>query len=604
MTGRETVSARWGRAAAVGLALAGLLCGCKEKSKKTDGDADADVPGDDVTVADPDADAVIDVTEDADMIPDTDVITDMDVADDAGPVENVCTGAWGTTYHVRPDGGDASQCTGLADAAYPGSGTAQACAFSHPFIALPPGGTPLIAGGDRLIIAAGSYRMGLDAPGATECSEDYPWDCTMPSIPSGPDADHPTCIVGSGWDSGCGEPPELHGAERASQVVSLSGSSHVRVECLELTDHEGCVEFHSGSIQCNRDTFPYGDWAGVGVVATDSSDVTLRSLNVHGFADRGFLAGRLTDWTLEDVRIAGNGWAGFDGDVEGEDSNAGTVTFRRVSIVWNGCGETYPGGEPTGCWGQTAGGYGDGLGTGATGGDWVFEDCTISHNTSDGLDLLYHDGGGTIRLDRVHAEGNAGNQIKTMGEAHITNCVVVGNCGYFDGQPFTHNVDACRAAGNALSISIGSAANVSMVNSTVYSEGDCLLLIGDCSGTPTFVSRNNVFLGGTDYLAPSESTCFTYSECSTLTFDHDYGVIYGTKDDDGCPWSTNDICADPQLTGPLSGDNFGMELTSSSPAVDSGLEVGALGLIPSVDFLGRARPAGSGVDRGAYELQP
>ncbi|WP_460815060.1 hypothetical protein, partial [Luteimonas pelagia] len=36
--------------------------------------------------------------------------------------------AWGsaqaaTTFHVRADGGSASQCTGRADAPYPGSGT-------------------------------------------------------------------------------------------------------------------------------------------------------------------------------------------------------------------------------------------------------------------------------------------------------------------------------------------------------------------------------------------------------------------------------------------------------------------------------------------------
>ncbi|MEG3192311.1 hypothetical protein SNE32_08355, partial [Lysobacter sp. D1-1-M9] len=51
-----------------------------------------------------------------------------------------------TTYHVRADGGDASQCTGRADAPYSGSGSNQACAWKHPFVALPPGGTPRIAG--------------------------------------------------------------------------------------------------------------------------------------------------------------------------------------------------------------------------------------------------------------------------------------------------------------------------------------------------------------------------------------------------------------------------------------------------------------------------
>jgi hypothetical protein len=426
----------------------------------------------------------------------------------------------------------------------------------------------------------------------------------MPAIPSGPDPDRPTCIVGAGWNDGCPDPPVLSGVERTSRVLDLTGSSHVRVECLEITDHAGCVEFHSGGIACERDSYPYGDWAVTGVTATDSGDVTIKNVNIHGLAHAGIHAGRLTDWTLEDVRIVGNGWVGFDGDVEGDDANPGTTTFRRVTIAWNGCGETYPGGQPAGCWGQSAGGYGDGLGTGSTGGDWVFADCDISHNTSDGLDLLYHSLGGVITVDRVRAEGNAGNQIKTSGEAHITNSVVVGNCGYFAGKPFTHGVDDCRALGNAISIEFGSASEVTLVNSSIYSQGDCLLLIGACDGASRFVSRNNVFLGDTDFLQPGENTCFYYSECASLDFDHDYGVIDGTKQDDQCPWGANDLCADPRLTGPMSGDAFGMQPEPDSPAKDNGLPVGSLGLVPDVDFLQNPRPAGPGVDRGAYELQP
>ncbi|WP_460815069.1 hypothetical protein, partial [Luteimonas pelagia] len=58
--------------------------------------------------------------------------------------------AWGsaqaaTTFHVRADGGSASQCTGRADAPYPGSGTGQACAWRSPETAL-----ANIAGGDTV----------------------------------------------------------------------------------------------------------------------------------------------------------------------------------------------------------------------------------------------------------------------------------------------------------------------------------------------------------------------------------------------------------------------------------------------------------------------
>lgn len=535
---------------------------------------------------------------------------------DAGPQPPtpVCDGSWGTTYYVRPDGGDANQCTGLADAAYPGSGTQQPCAFNHPFVALPPGGTAILQGGDRLIIKSGSYEMGYNATTDVfgDCDSSYAWDCRLPNLPSGADAAHPTCIVGEGFDQGCpiGTRPELYAVQRSAAVLDLTGASHVRVECLELTDHSQCVSFHSGAIECpNRDTYPHGDYGAVGVQAADSADVTLRHLDAHGFPDVGVRAVRLTDWTLEHVRISGNGWAGWDGDDgSGNSSNSGTLRFSDVEISWNGCGETYPSGQPVGCWAQSAGGYGDGLGTDTTGGDWIFEDCRFLHNTSDGLDLLYLDETGTVTIRRLRSEGNAGNQVKVAGDAEIVNSVLVGNCGYFDGQPFTFNVDNCRALGNTLELDYHPGAQVTLVNSTLYGEGDILVSVGgDCAGGESLVARNNVFIGDVELLDPTDTTVLFYQEgCGGLVFDADYSIVHGARGNAqaDCPVGTNDLCQDPMVVGPLSGDAYGLALDVGSPALDNGLGVGAQGLIPADDFLGVTRPQGAGVDRGAYERVP
>ena len=325
------------------------------------------------------------------------------------------------TYYVHPDGGSPDQCTGLVNAPYPGSGTDQPCAWNHPFQALPPDGTPRIAGGDTLIIGAGSYMMGYGASGAGNCESDYPWGCHIPPIPSGPDPAHPTRILGVGWDSGCSDPPELWGAERADMILNLTDASNVEVACLEITDHSSCVEFHSGGLACERDSYPYGDWAAIGLYAEDSANVYLHDLNIHGLAAGGVHAGRLTDWTVEDVRIDGNGWVGWDGDLwEGGDSNSGTMTFRRWTVEWNGCGETYPGEEPTGCWAQTAGGYGDGVGTGATGGDWIIEDSAVLHNTPDGLDLLHvREAGSSIPIRRPIPRGHAHPLCRHPSRGHV-----------------------------------------------------------------------------------------------------------------------------------------------------------------------------------------
>jgi hypothetical protein len=511
-------------------------------------------------------------------------------------------------WYIRPDGGSPEQCTGQADAPYPGSGTGQACAWDHPFRALPPEGTPRIAGGDTLIITAGSYRIGYGAPGADACESDYPWECHMPSLPSGPDAAHPTRVLGAGWDAGCPAPPELWGVERADHILNLAGSSHVEIACLEITDHSGCVEFHADpALACKRDAYPYGEWAADGLYAEDAADVTLRHLDIHGLADAGVRAGRLTDWTVEDVRLAGNGWIGWEGDIDGDDSNAGTLTFRRWIVEWNGCAEIYPGGEPTGCWDENVGGYGDGVGTGATGGDWIIEESSFLHNTSDGLDLLYHSEGGRIVLDRVRAEGNVGNQVKVAGTATITNSVLVGNCAFFDDQPFTYHVESCRAMGNTLEVAYTGGEQATLVNSTLYGQGDGLVGAGprepgQCNGAETLTAWNNIFLGDTDYFDPGDVTFLFYQEgCGGLKLDSDHNIAHSVKDIQ-CGASgeyvnsgAHDLCQDPLLTGPLSGAAYGVKLSAASPAINAGTSDGA----PSVDFEGYPRDAQP--DMGAYE---
>lgn len=525
--------------------------------------------------------------------------------------------SFGVAHYVRPDGGSAEQCTGLADAPYPGSGEGQPCAWDHPFRALPPGAAPRIAGGDTLVVASAEYQMGYGAPGSENCDEGGSFGCHMPPIPGGPDSDHPTRILGAGWDSGCGSPPQLWGSGRPWFIVNLTDASNVEMACFEITDHSSCVESHSGDLACERDTPPYGDWAAYGLNAEDSANVHLRDLDIHGLAAGGVHAGRLTDWTVENVRIAGNGSVGWDGDLwdDNGDSNSGTLIFRRWLVEWNGCGETYPEGEPVGCWGQEAGGYGDGVGTGETGGDWIIEDSAFLHNTSDGLDLLYHTAGGSITLNRVRAEGNAGNQIKVAGQTTITNNVLVGNCAFFENQPFTYWVDHCRAMGATLLISLTGGEQISIVNSSLYGQGDGLVGGGpregfQCGGAETITARNTIFLGDADYFDSTDISFLFYQEdCPNLKLDSDYNIVYNAKNiecgatGDYTASGPHDTCGDPLLAGPLSGMEYGMMPGPGSPAVDAGDNSAC----PAVDIGNAPRPAdGNGdgsaaCDIGAYE---
>ncbi len=506
-----------------------------------------------------------------------------------------------TTYYVRLDGGPAGACTGLVDAPYQ-EGAGEACAWQHPFDALPPYGDPRIGAGDTLLIAVGSYMMGLGAPGSDGCDADYPWDCFMGALPSGADADHPTRILGEGWDGDCANPPELWGTERSLTVLNLQGSSHVEIGCLEITDHAACAEDHTGGLACKRNSYPYGPWADSGLTAADAVDVYLHDLNIHGMAAAGVRAGRLQDWLVERVSLVTNGWVGWEGDIDGDDANSGTLTFRHWTVAWNGCVETYPDLEPSGCWAQTAGGYGDGVGTGDTGGTWLIEDSAFLYNTSDGLDLLYvrHEPT-SITLRRLRAEGNAGNQIKTNGPAHIENSVVVGNCGYFEGQPFTYNVDACRAAGNALSFYLREGNEVVLTNNTIASQGDCLVVAdcdvehSHCGGSERIVMRNNLFMGYPDITSTDEQSCLMWAEnFDHQPFDSDYSLITHTKSMPPCPGS-HDLCeVDPRVLN-AGIDAFDGRLAADSPAIGSADPLEA----PVDDYTGMLRD--STPDIGAYE---
>ncbi|MCK5179551.1 MAG: hypothetical protein KAR32_08465, partial [Candidatus Omnitrophica bacterium] len=526
-----------------------------------------------------------------------------------------------TTYYVRTDGGSATQCTGLADAPYSGTGIGQNCAFNHSNWAIAPQGNnpTVMEGGDTLIIDNSDnaeYMMGYGTPNTrdtTKCHSSWPWDCYMRPIPSGPDPANPTRILGKGWDSGCENPPQLWATERVRRLINLTGSDNIEIQCLELTDHSNCQEH--GPVSCNRSTYPYGDWGNTGIYATDSDNVFLKNINIHGMAYRGIHAGRLRDWTAEDLRIVANPFIGWDGDVGAyNSSNSGTIAFTRLQIQYSGCGETYPGEMPHSCYSQSQGGYGDGLGTHKTGGNWIFIESDISHNTSDGLDLLYHTADGSIAIKRSRFEGNAGNQVKVAGNVEISNSVLIGNCGYFRDQSFTETpgFDNCRAAGSTLAAKFYADSDISIYNSTLTGNGDTMVISSgtECNGAENFTTRNTIFLGGTEFNDGVDKSALYWAAgatgdgdgpCGSILFEDDYSVIWRTKHGDrDCEGKENSICADPQFVEPLvkyyTGDEYDVNLKPTSPAIGKALTLVGKS---SLDYLGQDR--GEIWDIGAIE---
>ena len=197
----------------------------------------------------------------------------------------------------------------------------------------------------------------------------------------------------------------------------------------------------------------------------------------------------------------------------------------------------------------------------------------------------------SVKIDKAIALQQL--QIDRLKEYKTTliNSVLVGNCAFFDGQPFTYNVDPCRALGNTLEFSFMGGETVSMINNTLYGQGDGLVAAGPreggaCNGSEILTGGNNLYLGDTDYFDPGDLTFLFYTEdCPGLSFDSDYSLYHQVKLSAYTP-GPHDIAADPQLSGPLSGQRYGMELTSDSPAIDAGTNAAA----PAVDFDGNPRP--------------
>lgn len=558
--------------------------------------------------------------------------------------------AMATTYYVRTDGGTSTQCSGLADAAYPGSGTNQACAFAHPAWALGTSGAAgIMVGGDTLIISAEQYVVGYGMPNNPDGSKDYTYDSTLNAPPAGLSSANKTKIYGKGYDAGCaGTKAQLWGTERVWQVLTVG--SNTDVQCLEITDHSACIEDgpKDGSVggfpvQCVRNTYPHGPWGSVGLNISDGSgNVSLTNVDIHGMALRGIFAYHVGNIDLTNVRVIANGFVGWDSDGDSsDDSYTGTITFTNSKIEWNGCGEKYPlttsdlssSSDKHHCWSQDQGGYGDGIGLGdGRPGNWTFINSSVSWNTSDGVDILHGNGTGTVKFLRSKAEGNAGQQFKTsVANSFIENSIIIGNCGFFHGQAFTSTKSSgggnvafndCRANGDTISFdSVTGGQTLRISNSTILSNGNIIILSAGtgCNASTKIYAYNNIIYGGTKFDSGSDLSAFYYAAgaggngdgaCGSLGITEDYNIVYNATNMSFCTGAHSKCGVDPLLAGTIKQGAVGnfyttpdyaqqLKLMSTSPAINAAN--------PSItlngtgdDYLNHAR--GSTWDIGAYEF--
>ncbi len=536
------------------------------------------------------------------------------------------------TYYIRTDGGTAKQCNGLEDKPYLGSGTAQPCSWNHPFEALGVKGSSLypqnISGGDTVIIKSGSYKMGHDPSTYNNngCSPLWPYNCYNASIPPGPDAMHPTRILGEGWDAGCSTPPELYGVEKAKYLLYIEDSANIEISCLELTDHAECSTNTNlpPDMRCPTE-YPYGDYSQHGIYAYNVDTLSLNFMNIHGLQGAGIKAAEITDFSLIDSIVAYNSTGGMNLDIDAtEELNQfyGTFLMKNTEVSWSGCIEQYPNVGNVlarSCVGGNRGGFGDGVGFQRqdNGVQIELDNCSFIGNVEDGFDALY------VRTDPsamvyVHDSlfmHNAGNDLKIGGNGIVENNVLVGDCNYFDGKILSIDskyVVNCR--GNAtLSLTVqNNGHSVTVVNNSMSGQADSIISMSSrnggivsCDGSERFYTGNNIFRGGTQFQNVGktvDSWYINYADswvCPGFIETHTNNLFFNNKDGtNDCITSSNSTCAaDPlYVLFDEAKDSYDFRLQATSPAIDRALPIKtAIGYnaaavnTPASDYYGNSR---------------
>jgi hypothetical protein len=535
----------------------------------------------------------------------------------------------GQAWYVRLDGGTNLQCDGKADAAYPGTGTNQHCAFKNPHYLWGNdvyGETPTwkIAGGDTVIFKGGPFRLGYKGPSTVgsnmwgQCPGD-PYGCSMPKIPAGTANQH-TKLLGENFGN-CTAKTQLFGGYALNTVVNLRGAKYVDVACLEITDHETCSRFGTNDNKpCDTSI---GDYATVGI-ATDvnTANVSLIDLNIHGLVSRGIIGPIGGILNANHVRLAFNGGAGWDfDDGIGTKSLSGSfVNADYLTIEWNGCNEEYPivSKYPArSCYDQNSAGYGDGLGTPNTVLDFTCNHCDFNHNTQDGFDFL-HSGGSQVTVKNSIAYANMGQQWKLGGMTTATfqNNLTVHNCLRMSvpitGAPVGYNAglsNFCRAANSAIAFNLLPNAVFNYDYNTMIGYADTLFDIGcstaDCS-TAKVNYRNNIIYGYPSPITKQNPGIF-YNETgvsNSIWNLRSNNIYYHART---CPTGfSNESCVDPKLVlVPASYssedvfDSFDLHLQLGSPAINAGISI--TGIID--DIFATVRPQGGGVDIGGVEYK-
>jgi hypothetical protein len=569
----------------------------------------------------------------------------------------------GTTWYIRPDGGTNIQCTGKTNAAYPGSGSAQACAFNHPYWMIASNGTAWahFSGGDTIqfVNTSGSsdtYYMGEKNGGLG-----FDWNgnglssicpapnsgggdgasCILPAPPSGTATQHTRILgqnAGNCHDSNhthLVNPTILSGINTVFAVLDTRATNYVDISCIEITQPDTCTNaVATGQCGTNANNVKYGGLIlNYGPGSQGPSNLTLTDFAVVGTSGSGFLGSKLNKtssdvFSATDVYLIGNGEAGWNGDSGGCDTSCesvGSMNLSHVMIDWNGCVavKPYDMTKPDTqnafnyCYDDSTEGYGDGFVQVAAGNLTMNVDHSFFRwNTQDGFDSLHLSDdvktSPAIHISDSWSEGNEGQTFKLgagsassgINNVSISNCRVLATASNFPLNPTGWNTgvsDTCRAAGDQWAFQLNNGTAITLENNTSVGYGttmydvECAALAPNCAANgATFIFRNNISKGYPDPGDDNRLASGIYLGAGNVfansgsAIDHNLWSTMNT----GCPDGSVDggyekiyTCGDPDLVGESNINAINPNITSSSPAINSGIAISGI----TTDYNGNTR---------------
>jgi hypothetical protein len=405
--------------------------------------------------------------------------------------------------------------------------------------------------GDTLVIGEGTYLLST-----------YDDDIITP--PSGT-KDAPIVIRGEGTKR-----PVLEAGDDLLCAVNLSNTSYVTVEHLEITTKRGSTA---------RD--------GIAAVDGPADHLVLSDLSIHHLDEFGINIGDTDGLKIVDCDVS---YCGF-GSIGGPAGNAGG--WRNVLL--SGCRLAYDGHYYQGGPGPSPYDRPDGFGIERSEGPVEIKNCVSEHNRGDGLDSK-------AKRTYIHeciVANNSCDAVKLWGiGSRVENTLIYGR-GDGDMSPTTWG---------AVVIETDDPNGIfELVNCTVddYAGNNYVMYAQyDRPTVPTTVEMRNcifssrgqnapIFIGDSTKLV-AENNLFFFPRCEDVLV-HADRRSFASSDVGGL--GPNNRYGDPLFVRPAFGTDGDYRLSPTSPAVDRGTASGA----PSIDLDGKPRPAGGGVDIGAYE---